>query len=129
MGNRAVITQSTSPNAPCIYIHWNGGRASVEGFLEAARRRGICGEGVATMDALARLLGRSFFATAVDAQNVYRQQYRYADVDNGDNGVYVIDGSLQIVDRKHFDALEECAPEKTAAIVEHILEAESHESA
>jgi len=41
MGNRAVITFATYTNAPAIYLHWNGGRASVEGFLSAARQLGL----------------------------------------------------------------------------------------
>jgi hypothetical protein len=41
MGNRALLTFSTEPTAPAIYLHWNGGRASVLGFLKAARQLGI----------------------------------------------------------------------------------------
>ena len=40
MGNRAVISFSTSPAAPSIYLHWNGGRASVEGFLAGCLEAG-----------------------------------------------------------------------------------------
>ena len=36
MGNRAVITNKAKNFG--IYVHWNGGRDSIEGFLEAARR-------------------------------------------------------------------------------------------
>lgn len=36
MGNRAVITtlQNYNNNGIGVYLHWNGGRDSVEGFLE-----------------------------------------------------------------------------------------------
>lgn len=41
MGNRATIT--TAPfnreNA-CIYVHWNGGRASIAGLCNAAKELG-----------------------------------------------------------------------------------------
>ena len=38
MGNRAVITfDSKSKDTPALYLHWNGGRDSVEGFLLATR--------------------------------------------------------------------------------------------
>ena len=46
MGNRAVITASLSndpqtSNDIGIYLHWNGGRDSVEAFLEYCKRRGF----------------------------------------------------------------------------------------
>jgi len=41
MGNRAVITTAPySTSNVGIYVHWNGGRASVEGFLKACRELG-----------------------------------------------------------------------------------------
>ena len=42
MGNRAVITtkENFENNGIGIYLHWNGGRDSVEGFLEYCRRKG-----------------------------------------------------------------------------------------
>lgn len=39
MGNRAVIT--TTKRDMGVYLHWNGGRDSVEGFLEYCRMRGF----------------------------------------------------------------------------------------
>jgi len=53
MGNRAVITQSTADSAPAIYLHWNGGRASIDGFLQAARVAGLYGDDPLIMDKLA----------------------------------------------------------------------------
>ena len=50
MGNRAVITASTAPDAPSIYLHWNGGRDSVEGFLKAARDLSIKGTSAESFD-------------------------------------------------------------------------------
>lgn len=46
MGNRAVITTSKSMDVQTsselgVYLHWNGGRDSVEAFLEYCKRRGF----------------------------------------------------------------------------------------
>ena len=49
MGNRALITLSTQRAAPAIYLHWNGGRASVLGFLKAARQLGIARQDIVAM--------------------------------------------------------------------------------
>ena len=98
MGNRAVITHSTKPDAPVIYLHWNGGKASVLGFLQTAKRLNIVGTHKERMDKLAAIIAKFFFGTEVGL-TVYRQTYDVADKDNYDNGVYVIDDDWQIVDR------------------------------
>ena len=44
MGNRAVITTQeyiTNPDAIGVYLHWNGGRDSVEAFLKYCDLRGF----------------------------------------------------------------------------------------
>ncbi len=133
MGNRAVITFSTDPSAPCIYLHWNGGRASVEGFLRAAHSLGITLDSrrvdslaaqAETMDALAEFIARDFFNCSV-GRTVYREYYGQADKNNGNNGVYRIDRELNIVGRSHMKNkssddfirhVEEHNPEKTEAI-------------
>ena len=119
MGNRAVITFKTHPTAPCIYLHWNGGRASVKGFLRAAKALGISGDHRERMDALADVLARAFFK---DGMNVCRDEYGKTDTDNGDNGVYVIDDEWQIVDRLFKRGAEEFNPKKTKGIAESIIE-------
>ena len=47
MGNRAIISYREDGQdkqlAPSIYLHWNGGRDSVEAFLEASQTLGIRG--------------------------------------------------------------------------------------
>lgn len=98
MGNRAVITQSTSNDAPCIYLHWNGGADSVKGFLAAAKVFDIEGTPAEQMDQLAELLAKHFFHTEV-GMTVYRYEYGRADTDNGDNGVYVINNKWDLIDR------------------------------
>ena len=47
MGNRAVIAFEQNgkqdKNSVGIYLHWNGGRDSVEGFLQTAKDYGVRG--------------------------------------------------------------------------------------
>lgn len=127
MGNRAVITFSTANNAPSIYLHWNGGRASVEGFLTAARQLGLRHAPTPqaqteALDNIAEMLARYFFRCNV-GMNVYRLHFAGTDRDNGDNGTYVLDQDLEIFARLHHARGEEINREKTAAIVEQITAA------
>ena len=124
MGNRAVITFIQADSAPCIYLHWNGGRASVEAFLKAARELGlrrIDGQNqTQVMDELANMIGRHFFGHDI-GMTVYRETYGRADKDNWDNGVYVLDREMHSCGRQ-FARGEEVNPEKTQAIYQHIIE-------
>ena len=127
MGNRAVITFSTANNAPAIYLHWNGGRASVEGFLSAARQLGLRHAPTAqaqteALDQLAEMLARFYFRCNV-GMTVYRLHYAGSDRDNGDNGTYVLGQDLTILARLHHNRGEEINREKTAAIIEQITAA------
>lgn len=107
MGNRAVITFNTSPNAPCIYLHWNGGLDSVEAFLMAAKKLQLIKPTRAeTMDAIADMLHNHFFAPGY-SKTVTRLRYDQADAENGDNGVYIIDDDLNIVSRLYAPAREQ----------------------
>lgn len=122
MGNRAVITFDTADNAPAIYLHWNGGRASVEGFMNAARDLGLRHadqDQGATLDKLAELIARHFFRCNV-GMNVYRLHYAGTDRDNGDNGVYILGRDFEIKNRFFVPGGEEINQAKTAAIVEQI---------
>lgn len=124
MGNRAVITFSTANNAPAIYLHWNGGRASVEGFLTAARQLGLRHartpqDQAAALDNIAEMLARYFFRCNV-GMNVYRLHFAGSDRDNGDNGTYLLDQDLSILTRLHHTRGEEINKAKTAAIVEQL---------
>ena len=124
MGNRAVITFSTYTNAPAIYLHWNGGRASVEGFLSAARQLGLRHARTPqaqteALDQLAEMLARYFFRCNV-GMNVYRLHYAGSDRDNGDNGTYLLGHDLTIIERFYKPGPDEINPAKTAAIAELI---------
>ena len=111
MGNRAVIAIKQKnieiANTPCIYLHWNGGRDSVEGFLETHHKLGMRGAEDATY-ALARLT--QIIANAIGGElSVGVGIYSQLDTDNYDNGVYWldnVDGKLQIVEREELNLLE-----------------------
>ena len=134
MGNRAVLQFGQLRNSLGIYLHWNGGRASVQGFLNAVNQipeyRGQSKDYKTAR--LIQLIGLFFpggYSVGVDiASNLDR--------DNGDNGTYIIDedqnnrlesGSLNkdltIIDRlfinkteKSFCFIEEINQEKTDEI-------------
>lgn len=106
MGNRAVITtrENFEHNGVGVYVHWNGGRDSVEAFLDYCKRQGyrppdqdcygwayLCG--VIT----------NFFG---DGLSVGIDTVNRLDCDNGDNGVYIIKG-WEIVGREFFDWTEQ----------------------
>ena len=128
MGNRAVLTFATAKSAPCIYLHWNGGRASVEAFLLAARHLNLMapmqgmGDGTRfdtqarVLDAIAAMVRDDF-----GMSSVYRETYGSTDTDNWDNGVYLLDDSLDIVGRKFMRHDEELNDEKTQAIYTQII--------
>lgn len=122
MGNRAVITASTSHNAPCIYLHWNGGRASVEAFLKSARHLSIKGADASTFDRIAELVATHFFNCKVGC-NIYRQTFGQSDNNNGDNGTFLIDENLCIIGRIGDGShREEVNAVKTAEIFHHITQ-------
>ena len=105
MGNRAVIT--TEPYAPDnvgIYIYWCGGRASVEGFLLAAKELGYRDPVSDPSHALARLAQAIglFFGASNDTSLGIGACDRL-DTDNGDNGVYLIGAGWEIVGREFAD--------------------------
>jgi hypothetical protein len=122
MGNRAVISFSTSPTAPSIYLHWNGGRASIEGFLAGCLEAGYrtTGDQEQDMDQIERFL-RPFFARNGECMSIYRQPVSRADTDNWDNGWYILDkSSLEITGRLHRRSAEEINPAKTTDIRDYI---------
>lgn len=102
MGNRAVIT--TRQKKIGIYLHWNGGRDSVEAFLEYCRLKNYrCPEndnyGWAR---LCQVIGNFFGGST----SIGIDKYENLDIDNGDNGVYVIE-DWKIVDRLYFKGSEQ----------------------
>ena len=100
MGNRAVLEfQGTDV---CIYLHWNGGRDTIEPLLDVAKEYNIR-SGDYGIARISQMLGNFFGGTlCVGVDKLDR-----LDCDNGDNGTYVIDNNFNIVDRKYFDNREE----------------------
>lgn len=101
MGNRAVITtrENLKNNGVGVYLHWNGGRDSVEGFLaycklKEYREPEYDNYGWAR---LCQVIG-NFFGGGTD---VAIDTLNNLDTDNGDNGVYIIE-DWEIVDRINF---------------------------
>ena len=103
MGNRAVITTAPfSDDNTGIYVHWNGGRASVEGFVLAARELGYrdpTGDDSYGFARLAQIIGMFFGADEGSSVGVGR--CRNLDTDNGDNGTWLLGPDWTIVDRKY----------------------------
>ncbi len=97
MGNRAVITTNENLKETGLYLHWNGGRSSVEGFLAFCKMKGFrCPEDDNYGWAYLACVCCNFFGSGtscgVDACT-------HLDCDNYDNGVYVI-RDWMIVGRK-----------------------------
>ena len=100
MGNRAVITskENFENNGMGIYLHWNGGRDSVEAFLKYCELKGYRSP---TSDnygwaRLCQVIGNFFGGSTSIGIDVVNN----LDCDNWDNGVYIIEG-WEIVDRKY----------------------------
>lgn len=105
MGNRAVITTADNfkNNGVGVYLHWNGGRDSVEAFLKYCDMQGYR-EPSEDCYGWAYLCGviSNFFS---DGLSVGIDVIDHLDCDNGDNGVYIIEG-WKIVDRKYNNTIE-----------------------
>lgn len=121
MGNRAVITTSTHTNPSAsnelgLYLHWNGGRDSVEAFLTYCKLHGYRTPETDNYGwvSLATVIG-NFFS---DGLSCGIDRCCNLDCDNGDNGVYVI-RNWEIVGRKYYPRREE---QKSYTLVDMLLE-------
>lgn len=106
MGNRAVITteHNFTNNGIGIYLHWNGGRDSVEAFLAYCKMKGYRkpDEDNYGWAYLCTVLGNFFgdgTCLGIDTVN-------NLDCDNYDNGVYLIKG-WDIVGRRFHSGAEQ----------------------
>ena len=103
MGNRAVITtkENFDNNGVGIYLHWNGGRDSVEAFLKYCELKGF--RSPETDDygwaRLAQVIANYFGG---DGLSIGVNRVDHLDCDNGDNGTYFIE-DWKIVGRKYFE--------------------------
>ena len=106
MGNRAVITtkENFENNGVGVYLHWNGGIDSVEAFLKYCELKGYrtpssdCYGWAYLVNTITNYFG--------DGMSVGIDTIDHLDIDNWDNGTYIIDG-WTIVDRKFFDGKEQ----------------------
>lgn len=106
MGNRAVITteENFKNNGVGVYLHWNGGRDSVEGFLKYCELKGYrspdrdCYGWARLVQVISNFFGGSL-SVGIDTID-------HLDCDNWDNGVYLIKG-WEIVGREYFKGAEQ----------------------
>lgn len=112
MGNRAVMAFGPDkPSTKGVYVHWNGGLCSIEGFLDAAKQLGIN-----TPEQVADMIGL-WMNSAIDVDKISR-----LDCDNWDNGLYILDEQLNIVGRKFTNSRpEEVNDAKRAAIRSEVV--------
>ena len=108
MGNRAVITtrENWKHCGVGVYLHWNGGRDSVEAFLKYCDLKGYRSpdQDCYGWARLCQVIGNFFGGSnSVGIDTIW-----HLDIDNGDNGVYIIEG-WNIVDRYCFDGQEQDA--------------------
>ena len=132
MGNRAVITASTSKTTGAgIYVHWNGGIESVLAFLHVAKERDYRDPTYDPTYAMARLCGLICeFFDLKSSTCVGIGQLKELDCDNRDNGVYVIGAGWTIKSRwgegsdpsKTLDALNDEQRSNYDAIVKQLTE-------
>ncbi len=97
MGNRAIIT--TKERGVGLYLHWNGGRDSIEAFLEYCRLKGYRSPGRErwSYEDLERVV-RNFIGDRTTVKVIEYVSDREAARLACDNGVYVVDG-WSITDR------------------------------
>lgn len=102
MGNRAVIT--TEEKEIGVYLHWNGGRDSVEAFLKFCELKEYRPpeEDCYGWACLCGVISNYF----QDGCGVGIGKYENLDTDNGDNGVYVIK-DWKIIGREYYSGEEQ----------------------
>lgn len=102
MGNRAVIT--TKEEKIGIYLHWNGGKDSVEAFLKYCelKQHRSPDQDCYGFARLCQVIGNFFGGTTSIGIDVISK----LDCDNDDNGMYIIEG-WKIVDRKYYTGKEQ----------------------
>ena len=101
MGNRAVIT--TKEKHLGIYLHWNGGRDSVEVFLKYCKIKGYRppSQDCYGWARLAQVVGNFFGGTdSIGIDTIDRLDTK------GNNGTYIIEG-WEIVGREYFNGWEQ----------------------
>lgn len=102
MGNRATITfEPYYKSSPCIYVHWNGNKQSVEAFCEAARTLKYRDPSSDPSYAFARFTGLLAVFYGLD-NDIYLGVGTNKELNSAgdDNGVYVLGEDWDIVERR-----------------------------
>ncbi len=104
MGNRAVIT--TKDHDLAVYLHWNGGRDTVEPLLKYCELKGYRAPDADCYGwaRLAQVAGNFFGGSLSVGINRFERLG-----DQGDNGIYVIDGWKIVAREALCDGFEEQA--------------------
>ena len=120
MGNRAVITtdsktyEVSNSNEIGVYLHWNGGRDSVEAFLKYCKLKGYRPPETDHYGwaRLCQVIGNFFGgSTSLGVDKCCN-----LDCDNYDNGTYIIK-NWEIVDRKYADGFEQSYHDLTEMLI------------
>ncbi len=104
MGNRAVISfDSADDNAFAIYVHWNGGRDSIQAFLKATRilmgTDGRMGDTTYAKARLIQVVGLNFPGALSFGVGTVKE----LGGTSHDNGLYIIDSSTLTIKGREFD--------------------------
>jgi len=110
MGNRAVMTlmpinQKDYKDQVGVYVHWNGGRDSIEAFLKYCEIHGYRSPSTDSygMARLTQVIANYFGG---DGLSIGVDTCKNLDCDNYDNGVYFIEG-WEIAGRDYFEGKEQ----------------------
>jgi len=125
MGNRAVIAfDKYEPDAIGLYLHWNGGRDSIDGLL-AATQSVMKSRGADSMYARARLVQviGQFFGGNLSFGMDYCKNL---DCDNYDNGVYIVDSETLEITGREFNHGSEQKGHEIDEIKEYALNRVNH---
>jgi hypothetical protein len=111
MGNRAVITtrcnNAEESNNIGIYLHWNGGRDSIEAFLKYCKiKKFRCPEDDNYGWARLCQVIANYFGSDNGGLSVGIGKCCNLDCNNYDNGVYIVE-DWEIIDRQYYDYGEE----------------------
>lgn len=106
MGNRAIITtrENFNNNGIGVYLHWNGGRDSVEAFLYYCKLKGYRPpeKDCYGWARLCQVIGNFFGGTtSIGIDNFPQDVGKYQD-----NGTYIIE-NWEIIDRKYYNYTEQ----------------------
>ena len=98
MGNRAVVILKSSPEIG-IYLHWAGDLEDIVELVDYAKTAGAREPGNDHLYSFAQLVGAAVSLYGDGGLGVGVGPVRDLDTDNGDNGVYLIDGNWGITHR------------------------------